>query len=70
METGLVKIWNAERGFGFIVRDAGGGDCFIHYSQINPDDSGRRDLVVGDRVEFAVEYSPKGARAVAVQRIE
>jgi len=43
MASGILKMWNAERGFGFIADDAGGPDMFLHVSAlqsagINPDD--------------------------------
>ena len=34
MPTGTLKMWNAERGFGFIAVDAGGPDMFLHISAL------------------------------------
>lgn len=59
-ETGTVKWFNESKGFGFIERDSG-GDVFVHYSAI--DGSGFRTLAEGQRVEFGVVQSEKGARA-------
>jgi len=49
MSTGTVKFFNADRGFGFIAREAG-EDVFVHYSNIEGE--GHRSLTEGDRVEF------------------
>jgi CspA family cold shock protein len=65
-ETGSVKWFNGQKGYGFIARDAG-DDVFVHYSAI--DGEGFRDLAEGERVEFSVEQGPKGPSAVNVQRV-
>jgi CspA family cold shock protein len=65
-ETGTVKWFNGQKGYGFIARDAG-DDVFVHYSAINGE--GFRDLTEGERVEFSVEQGPKGPSAVNVQRV-
>lgn len=62
-ETGTVKWFNAEKGYGFISRD-GGGDVFVHYSSIM--DSGFRSLDEGQRVEFTVGEGRKGPQATEV----
>ena len=65
-ETGSVKWFNGQKGYGFIARDAG-DDVFVHYSAISGE--GFRDLNEGERVEFSVEQGPKGPSAVNVQRV-
>ncbi len=65
-ETGVVKWFNNQKGYGFIARDAG-GDVFVHYSAIGSE--GFRTLNEGDRVEFSVQQGAKGPAAVAVQKI-
>jgi CspA family cold shock protein len=66
-ESGTVKWFNEQKGFGFIARDSG-GDVFVHYSAIQGQ-RGFRTLQEGDRVEFAVEQGQKGPAAADVQRI-
>jgi len=66
-ESGVVKWFNEQKGFGFIARDSG-GDVFVHYSAIQG--QGFRNLAEGDRVEFAVEEGRKGPAAADVRRIE
>ena len=63
-ETGTVKWFNAEKGYGFISREMG-GDVFVHYSEIRS--SGFRTLDEGQRVEFTVTSSPKGLQAQDVE---
>jgi len=70
MAYGIVKWFDARRGFGFISRagfvsrDGGGVDLFVHHSEINGD--GARLLDQGELVTFTVEQDPKGLRAVGV----
>ena len=66
-ETGSVKWFNDQKGYGFIARDAG-GDVFVHYSAI-ANTQGFRTLKEGERVEFAVEQGQKGPAAVDVRKI-
>lgn len=66
-ETGAVKWFNEQKGFGFIARDSG-GDVFVHYSAIGGQ-GGFRTLNEGDRVEFTVEEGRKGPAAADVRRI-
>lgn len=66
--TGTVKFFNNEKGYGFIAPENGQKDVFVHYSAIQGQ-NGYRSLNEGDRVEFSIEDSPKGARAAEVTRI-
>lgn len=59
-ESGQVKWFNANKGFGFITRD-NGEDIFVHFRSIRG--KGRRVLRDGQRVEFAVTESDKGLQA-------
>jgi CspA family cold shock protein len=62
-ESGQVKWFDAQKGFGFIERPDG-SDIFVHYSDIVG--SGFRTLNEGQKVEFQVSQSPKGPQAVNV----
>ena len=60
MASGTLKMWNADRGFGFIGDDSGGPDIFLHISAlqsagIDPDDIGK-----GERLTFDVENTREG----------
>ncbi len=66
-ETGTVKWFNDAKGFGFIARDSGGGDVFVHYSSVTT--QGFKSLAEGQRVEFTVEQGPKGLAATNVTKI-
>ncbi len=59
-ETGTVKWFDSEKGYGFIERDAG-GDVFVHYTSIRS--QGFRSLFEGQRVEFNVVQADKGPQA-------
>jgi CspA family cold shock protein len=59
-EKGVVKWFNASKGFGFIQR-ASGEDVFVHFSAIQS--NGYRSLDEGAQVEFEVKNGPKGLQA-------
>ncbi len=58
---GVVKWFNAEKGYGFITRDDGEGDVFVHFTAIQED--GFRTLEEGQRVAFDVVQGAKGPQA-------
>ncbi len=60
MNRGTVKWFNAEKGFGFISNDNGGGDVFVHFSAIQTD--GFKTLEEGQKVSFETETDPKDSR--------
>lgn len=64
-ERGIVKWFNAAKGYGFIQRSTG-EDVFVHYSAIQM--PGYRTLDNGVEVEFEVKQGPKGLQAENVQR--
>ncbi|MDY6866595.1 MAG: cold-shock protein [Chloroflexota bacterium] len=67
-ELGVVKWFNGEKGYGFIARDSGEKDVFVHFSAINTE--GFRTLREGQRVEFEVVEGQKGPQAQNVDIIE
>ncbi len=60
MNTGTVKWFNNEKGYGFIANDNGGDDVFVHFSAIVAD--GFKTLAEGQKVTFDVEPDPKNSR--------
>ena len=65
-ETGTVKWFSDQKGYGFIQRDSG-GDIFVHHTAIQG--TGFRSLAEGDRVEFTVGQGRKGLAAQDVQKV-
>lgn len=59
-ESGTVKWFNTNKGFGFITRDTG-DDVFVHFRSIRG--QGHRTLIEGQRVEFNVTKGEKGLQA-------
>jgi len=57
MDTGKVKWFNDQKGYGFIVADDG-REVFVHHSAIMM--QGHRTLYEGQSVEFEVVQGPKG----------
>lgn len=64
---GVVKWFNAEKGYGFITPDEETNDVFVHYSAIQG--SGYRTLDEGTKVEFEIVDGPKGKQASEVIRV-
>jgi CspA family cold shock protein len=65
METGTVKWFNAEKGFGFIERE-GADDVFVHFSAIN--EEGFKTLEEGQTVTFDIEEGDRGPQAANVEK--
>jgi CspA family cold shock protein len=62
-EQGVVKWFNATKGYGFIRRQSG-EDVFVHFTAIQAE--GYRTLSEGQLVEFEVRQGPKGLQAEKV----
>lgn len=61
MLKGTVKWFDNTKGFGFISRDGGGDDVFVHHTAIQGE--GYKSLDEGQAVEFEVTSGPKGDQA-------
>ena len=66
MNTGTVKWFNAEKGYGFITDD-NGGDVFVHFSAIQK--KGYKSLEEGQKVTFDVEADPKDESKVKAANV-
>jgi CspA family cold shock protein len=64
--TGRVKWYEKDKGFGFLTSDDG-GDVFVHKAALP---AGVEELRAGQRVEFGVVDSRKGAQALSLKLIE
>ena len=64
---GSVKWFNNAKGYGFLGRDDGGADVFVHYSAITGD--GFKNLQENDRIEFEIVTGQKGPQAANVTKL-
>ena len=64
VETGVVKWFDATRGFGFVVSDEGSGDILVHFSVLR--EHGRRMLPEGAKVVCETKYGDRGLQATRV----
>lgn len=62
MNTGTLRTWKEDRGFGFIARDDGAPDIFVHVTELR---SGR--VNAGDAVQFEIGKSERNGRTVATR---
>ena len=62
--TGVVKFFNATKGFGFISPDGGGKDVFVHATAVER--SGIGTLNEGQRVNFEMEADRRSGKEAAV----
>ena len=63
MAKGTVKFFNAQKGFGFIVQDAGGPDVFVHVSAVER--AGMTGLVEGQKLSFDIEADRRTGKSNA-----
>ena len=67
MATGTVKWFNGAKGFGFISRESGKADVFVHFRAIQG--NGFKSLAEGQKVSFEVVPGQKGEQAENVQAV-
>ena len=60
--TGIVKFFNATKGYGFITNDATGQDIFVHATSLDG-----ASLIEGDKLEYVEEEGEKGKVAVQIK---
>ena len=58
MITGTVKFFNADKGYGFIAPEGGGGDAFVHISAVER--AGLHTLDKDQRVTYELETDKRG----------
>jgi Cold shock proteins len=63
MNTGTVKWFNTDKGYGFLTNDNGGEDVFVHFTAIQAD--GYKSLQEGQKVSFDVEYDEEKGKSNA-----
>jgi CspA family cold shock protein len=68
MAKGKVKWFNDKKGYGFIVPEDGSKELFVHHSSIQGE--GFKTLKENQEVEYDVENSDKGPKAVNVKKIK
>lgn len=66
-ETGIVKWFNNEKGYGFISPDNGGKDLFVHHSDIMG--TGFKSLEENQRVSYELAEGQKGPQAKSIQKL-
>ena len=57
-QTGVVKFFNADKGYGFIKADDGSGDIFVHVTAV--EQAGLRALSEGQKIAYEIEPDKKG----------
>lgn len=68
MPIGIVKFFNAPKGFGFITLEEGGKEVFLPSSSLRS--AGISNLQMGQRVSFELEADTKGPKAISIALIE
>ena len=67
MNSGTVKWFDAQKGYGFITNDDGGSDVFVHFSAINGE--GFKSLEEGQAVTYDLTEGARGMQAANVTKL-
>ena len=67
MNKGIVKWFNAQKGYGFITNESTGEDVFVHFSAIVSD--GYKTLEEGQKVTFDIEQDPKNSKKLRAANV-
>lgn len=68
MNSGTVKWFDSEKGFGFISNENGGDDVFVHFSAIAA--NGYKSLSEGQKVTYDIEQDPKNSSKVRAANVQ
>jgi len=68
MNSGTVKWFNSDKGFGFITNNDGSEDVFVHFSVIQSD--GYKSLNEGDKVTFDTEQDPRDSKKLRAVNVK
>jgi len=69
MSAGKLKMWNADRGFGFIAVDGGGPDMFLHVNDLRTAGIDPDKIRVGDRLTFETASTRDGKTKASNVRV-
>jgi CspA family cold shock protein len=65
MNTGTVKWFNDQKGYGFIQPDDGGKDVFVHVTAVER--SGLRGLAEGQKISYELQTDQRSGKTSAVE---
>lgn len=66
--TGTVQRFNKIKGYGFLISDENKREVFVHFSEVQ--ETGYKELTVGQRVSYILKKGEKGEFATQVQVID
>jgi len=67
MPSGIVKWFNTEKGFGFIMPNDGTKDLFVHFSEFKNPTMTKTSLIENDKVNYEIGNGQKGPQAINVK---